>query len=103
MKVKNAWSKTRKQDNPYYVAVEGAWEWKILKAYKSSGNAAKDKYARVFCAVTSPHTFGSADLGDVYVRDIPGYAHMLAAQRLMDHDAQRLADYKKSHAAALPE
>jgi hypothetical protein len=53
------------------------WRWQIRKLYKTPANSVKDPYARAFCAVTSPHTYGSADLGDVYINDIPGLREKL--------------------------
>ena len=37
---------------------------------KEKGN----QYARWFCAVKSPYTYGRFELGDVYVDDIKQYA-----------------------------
>jgi hypothetical protein len=75
--MKNAYGKSRPVTAPYFVQVEGSWEWKVLKLYKSPENSLKDRYARAFCAVSSPHTFGSYDLGDVYVNEIPGFSARL--------------------------
>ena len=63
--------KTRPESNPYEVYTNGeGWEWKILKSYQND----RDKpYARAFCAVSSPYTFGTPDLGDVYWSDILTY------------------------------
>ena len=46
------------------------WEWRVLKAYKQGDTSRKDPAARFFCAVMSPHTYGSWEYGDVYVTDI---------------------------------
>lgn len=86
--MKNAWGKTRKQGNAYYVAVDGSWRWEILKAYQSSDKAALNQYARVFCAVSSPMTMGGVDLGDVYVRDIPNFRKMLEVQAMAEGGAE---------------
>jgi len=69
---KNPCGKSRKVENPYEVwrSPDGSWEWKVLKKYKSPEAEAKDPFARWFCAVSSPGTFGSYDLGDVYVREV---------------------------------
>ena len=48
------------------------WEWRILKAYKQGSTSRKDRYARFHCAVMSPHTYGSWEMGDVYCVDIIG-------------------------------
>jgi hypothetical protein len=69
--MKNACGKTRKVNEPYEVWRNGAgWEWRVLKKYKNPEAEVKDPYARWFCAVKSPMTHGSYDLGDVYVTEI---------------------------------
>jgi hypothetical protein len=75
-KEKNECGKARKVGDPYEIWVneEAGWEWRVLKKYQSPTNEAKNPYARWFCAVKSPYTFGSYDIGDVYVRDIKNYA-----------------------------
>ena len=69
---KNLCGKSRSVENPYEVwsSPDGSWVWKVLKKYKSPEAEAKDPYARWFCAVSSPFTFGNYDLGDVYVREV---------------------------------
>jgi len=64
--------------------VRADWEWRILKAYKQGDTSRKDRYARFHCAVMSPHTFGSWELGDVYVVDL---IHAQGIQ-LMTHTPQ---------------
>jgi len=59
--------KRRTPDQPYAIARTGSWEWRILAAYTSDPDAFG---ARFYCAVSSPHTFGGQDFGDVYVSDI---------------------------------
>jgi len=73
---KNECGKCRKVNAPYEVwRNEGSgWEWRVLKKYKSPAGEASDPFARWFCAVKSPMTFGTYDMGDVYVRDIIGNA-----------------------------
>lgn len=69
--MKNACGKTRKVNEPYEVWRNGSgWEWRILKKYKNPEAEAKDPYARWFCAVKSPMTHGSYDLGDVYALEV---------------------------------
>lgn len=68
--MKNLKGKTRPVTNPYEVYQAGDWEWRVLKHYQSEDNEAKNPYARVFCQVTSPFTYGSGDLGDTYLADI---------------------------------
>jgi hypothetical protein len=75
----NPKGKTRKIDNPYevyngYGALQD-WEWKVLKHYQSPEKERSNPYARVFCAVSSPFTFGGYDYGDVYCNQIQGYKY----------------------------
>ena len=72
--MKNLCSKTRKIENPYEVWESPAWEsssnnWQylVLKKYQVDDNK---PYARWFCAVKSPHTFGGYEYGDCYVSDV---------------------------------
>ena len=58
---------TYRVDNP---ANGMYFEWKVLKTYKVKVNEDKDQYARWFCAVKSPMTYDSYELGDVYRKDI---------------------------------
>lgn len=67
----NLWAKTRKVDNPYLLVTDGDWTWAVLKAYKSRKAELKDPYARWFCAVKSPWTYGQWEFGDVYIIEIP--------------------------------
>lgn len=67
---KNLCGKTRKIDNPYEVWKAGTWEWRVLKKYQNEENEAKNPYARWFCGVSSPFTYGEFELGDVYVKEI---------------------------------
>jgi len=72
-KAKNIWGKSRPKSNPYAVLVmNGGWEWRILKAYKSADATRADPHARFFCAVQSPLTHGGWDFGDCYAKDVPG-------------------------------
>lgn len=69
----NPFAKTRKIDDPYEVwtSRDGSWEWRVLKKWQVDDNK---PYARWFCAVKSPHTYGGYDMGDVYVADIKKHA-----------------------------
>lgn len=80
---KNLKGKTRKQDNPYsiYKSYDG-WEWRILKHYQSSEKEKDNPFARVFCAVRSPYTYGSFELGDVYIADIISNAEYVEGDKL---------------------
>lgn len=60
--------KMRRDDEPAYLTFQsGDWTWEVIKTYQNDD--AKD-YARWMCKVTSPYTWGSAEIGDTYVRDI---------------------------------
>jgi len=59
--------KSRPIDNPYEVREINGWEWRILKSWH---NDMATPHARAFCAVKSPYTFGSYDMGDVYWSEI---------------------------------
>lgn len=76
-RVKNLCAKTRPQANPYEVwtSYDGAWEWRVLKKYQVDDNK---NFARWFCAVRSPFTYGSYEMGDCYVRDIVQHARKTA-------------------------
>lgn len=65
---KNTMLKTRTLDNPYEVYVNQlGWEWRVLKKYQADD---RKPYARWFCAVRSPYTFGSWDYGDTYAQEV---------------------------------
>lgn len=78
--MKNLCGKTRDVNNPYEVYRNGSgWEWRVLKKYvgpdKEPGNPLSDPKkvdpeARWFCAVKSPMTHGTYDLGDEYVLNV---------------------------------
>lgn len=67
----NPCGKTRPINNPYetWYAL-GGWEWRVLKKYQTPEKEAGNVYARWFCGVKSPYTYGEYELGDVYVVDI---------------------------------
>jgi len=71
--MKNECLKERKIDNPYEIwkTLDGTWEWRVLKKWQADDNK---PYARWLCAVKSPYTHDSYDIGDVYVSDIKKYA-----------------------------
>ena len=76
---KNLCGKTRLIDNPYEVweSADGTWTWKVLKKYQKPSKEAENPHARWFCAVSSPCTYGSFEMGDVYVKDIIDYAEQV--------------------------
>ena len=72
--MKNLCGKLRNVNEPYEVWTAGNWEWRVLKKYQKPDLEAKNPYARWLCAVKSPHTYGSYDLGDTYVTEVTRYA-----------------------------
>ncbi len=76
MAEKNLCGKTRPTDKPYeiWTSTDGTWEWRVLKKYQAPSKETENQYARWFCAVKSPFTYGSFELGDVYVKDIKSSA-----------------------------
>lgn len=65
---KNLMAKKTTEEKPYQVWASGdGWRWLILKSYQADNTK---EYARAFCAVSSPFTFGGYDYGDVYWADI---------------------------------
>ena len=72
--VKNECGQTRKTDNPYEIwRGENGFEWRVLKKYQTPAKEAENRFARWFCAVRSPMTFGSWEMGDCYARDVKTY------------------------------
>jgi hypothetical protein len=71
--MKNLCGKTRDVNNPYevWMSRDGRWTWRVLKKWQIDDNK---EYARWFCAVKSPYTHGSYDMGDVYVSEIKALA-----------------------------
>lgn len=83
---KNIWGKSRKLDNPYAKIIVGDWEYLILKAYQTREKEKDNEFARFFCAVKSPMTYGSYDMGDTYVSDIPMTSEL---QRVLNDREQK--------------
>lgn len=77
--MKNECGKTRKVNEPYEVWRNDrtGWEWRVLKKWQAPDKEADNPYARWFCAVKSPATHGSYDLGDVYVTEIKSMARKI--------------------------
>jgi hypothetical protein len=70
--MKNPCAKMRDVNNPYEVWKNSeGWEWRVLKKWQTPEKETTNPFARWFCAVKSPMTHGSYDMGDVYVKDIP--------------------------------
>jgi len=72
----NNFAKTRDIENPYATyRVENPdngmyFEWRVLKAWQTRESEKKKPYGRWFCAVKSPMTYGSWEMGDVYANEI---------------------------------
>ena len=74
---KNECGKMRDKENPYEVWKGNGFEWRVLKKYQKPELEAKNPYARWFCAVSSPYTWGSFELGDVYVSEIKANGELI--------------------------
>ncbi len=72
----NPFGRTVPQEDPYATYVNDAgWTWYVVKTYQHPDT--EDGYSRWFCYVSSPHTFGGFDLGDVYRKDVLNNARLL--------------------------
>lgn len=76
--MKNTQAKTRPIDNPYEIWVAGNWEWLVLKKWQVDD---EKPFARWFCGVKSPYTYGDYELGDVYVSEIKEVATKVFDER----------------------
>lgn len=74
----NKCGKTRDVEQPYEIWRNGDWEWRVLKKYQTPEKEEKNEYARWFCAVKSPMTYGSWEYGDTYVKDVKQYAMLVS-------------------------
>ena len=60
--------KTRSLEQPWLIIESrDGWTWKVLQAHRKDPNK---QYASWFCSVSSPFTYGGADMGDTYIADI---------------------------------
>jgi hypothetical protein len=73
---KNLQGKTVDVETPYEIWTnqQAGWEWRVLKKYQAPEKEATNPYARWFCAVKSPMTYGSWEMGDTYVNDVKQHA-----------------------------
>jgi len=62
-----------------FVDARGGWTWKVLKVYASAKSDKANEYARWMLAVKSPHTFGSFEHGDTYIKDVVAYGQLDSA------------------------
>ena len=70
----NIGKKTVDVDKPYMTFKGNGFEWRVLKRYQFPKHESKNNYARWYCAVRSPMTYGSWEYGDTYVSDIKNYS-----------------------------
>ena len=77
---KNLCNKTVDVETPYEIwrTTDHQWEWRVLKKYQKPSKEVMNPYARWFCAVKSPHTNGTWEYGDTYVREVQHIALMVA-------------------------
>lgn len=77
--MKNLCGRTRKVTDPYEIwqSPDGSWEWRVLKKWQSPDNEKNNPYARWYCAVKSPMTYGDWEYGDTYVKDVVTYARLV--------------------------
>jgi len=61
--------KQRPIDKPYLIIDDGVYKTHVLKAFTKNP---EQPYARWYCAVQSPFTYGGWDIGSTYVSDITG-------------------------------
>lgn len=75
-KTKNICGKTKDVNEPYEIwkSMDGSWEWRVLKKYQAPHKEKSNEYARWFCAVKSPMTYGRWEYGDTYIADIKSVA-----------------------------
>ena len=81
-KEKNLMNKTRPVENPYEVwkSPNGEWEWRVLKKWQKPSKEKNNPFARWFCAVKSPSTFGSWEYGATYAREVQSVAWRVDTQ-----------------------
>jgi hypothetical protein len=70
--MKNPFARTVKPEHAYFRIESNGWSWSVLKLYQSPEASLTNPYARAFCLVVTDFTGPSGDLGDTYVKDIPG-------------------------------
>ena len=96
--MKNPFGKTRETDAPYATFKRAAWEWRVLKTYQLPKNEDKNKYARWLVAAKSPHTFGSWEMGDTYIRELLG----IPGIQMIQADAEWRKAYRPYTTLAVP-
>lgn len=81
--MKNECNKERDLKNPYeiWVSFDGTWTWRVLKKWQIDDDKL---FGRWFCAVKSPFTFGSFDIGDVYVKEIKENSRKMTEEEMKE-------------------
>lgn len=74
---------TRDKPHEVWQSYDGSWTWYVLKKHQADDSK---PYARWFCYVTSPMTFGGGDMGDCYVVDV------MSGARCIERDGKPVAD-----------
>ena len=89
----NLYGKTRKVTEPYAIYVEGDYEIRVLRTYKTPENErkkGKSQFISWFTAAKSPATHGGFDMGDMY-KDV-----VLDGTRLVYADVEWIEDYARN-------
>ena len=77
--MKNLCNKERSVDKPYEIWTNNpyskpgipTWTWRVLKKWSTDDDK---QFSRWFCAVKSPMTYESYEMGDTYVSEIKDVA-----------------------------
>ena len=67
---KNLFGKSKEVESPYATYKLGDFEWRILKTYQRKDKEDTNEYARWFTVARSPHTYGSWEYGDMYIKEL---------------------------------
>ena len=67
--------KGAKVEAPHAVYTYGEWVWAVLKV-NAPAKGPSSQYATWFCAVKSPFTYGSYEMGDTYAADVMQYGQL---------------------------
>lgn len=81
----NECAKKRDVNEPYeiwWIPFGSYWVWRVLKKYQADDTK---ENARWFCAVKSPSTPDTYELGDVYVSQVTKVATKMGQQDMRDY------------------
>jgi len=59
--------KTRPRENPWLIFKGDGFEYRVLQAHNRKPDGATSSW---YCAVKSPYTFGTYDMGDTYIQSV---------------------------------